>query len=400
MIEGDTSRVRQLIQTTDSSDSSLRDRLRLSKQQAEKPGAVTDWKRLTRTMIDAHQFGDGDLNAILKLHEELRALDAAGLLAGLDEIERMGLAADMRRRLEASLLNLLAEKDPASMLTRFQDRLRGEVDWQFSHAFRTWLGKDRGAALAWFDARVAAGDFESKSLDGKSPAHEQFESAAISSLLASDPAAVGGRLAAWPESERRQLISQAISSLTPESDSDYAALVRSQLPQDQQSAILSQRASHLSYSEGYGAVDDYLKRIQANSMESAAIARTAAVNRLQHLSNENVIDRKAVDEMRSWAASYSPGAVDTITGEALGSLSSRHQSWQQTVDLVRELHNAQPGDDLLVGFLSGRQAMGNVDQALKLAGQIRDPEKAALVIAKLSAQRVERVVPAELLESP
>ncbi len=169
------------------------------------PGKATkghepiDWKKLAAQMDEMNR-GDsmGDVRAMLKLQKQLMSMSRDELAAALKEIGALDLPADARAMLEGALIGPLIQKDQEFALTTFADRLnddRGGMNWQLSSAMREWLKKDPGAASAWFDQQIAAGKFDSKSLDGKNRGRMQFEATLVSALISSDPAAAGARLA-------------------------------------------------------------------------------------------------------------------------------------------------------------------------------------------------------------
>ncbi|NJR42733.1 MAG: hypothetical protein HC767_08755 [Akkermansiaceae bacterium] len=114
------------------------------------------------------------------------------IIAALDEIDRLDLSDEERDALISEILDPLIEKDPQYALERFADKIKTDPDGigsQLSSAMRAWAQKDLGAATAWLDRKIAAGDFDSKTLDGQSDVREEFEAALLGSLIEKNPAA-------------------------------------------------------------------------------------------------------------------------------------------------------------------------------------------------------------------
>lgn len=369
-------------------------------KKAGDPDAI-DWKNLADTMAKAEHGGMPDMRAMVKLQAKLMSLSGAELTAALDEIAALDLSKDARRSLENMLIGLLAQKEPKLVLDRYIDRLNDGRDgfgsWQFAHAFQQWTGKDSAAAIAWFDAQIAAGKFESKSLDGKSQSRLQFEAAVVASLLKTDVKAAGERIAALPEDQRRELFQQGmLMSVKPGSEKDLAALIREYVPENERAQALANSAGTMIHQGGYEKVGKFLDDIEATPAERKEIVTQAASNKLQQLAHQGGVDRKAVDEMREWVAQQSPESVDTVTGESLGNLWYRQSKWEDNAKLIGELHAEKPSDDLLVSFLNaGNQASGHREAALELAAKIADETKRAEVIASLGGKPVPPTVISE-----
>jgi len=364
---------------------------------------IIDWKDLANSMAKAERGGMPDMRAMMKLQTKLMSLSGAELTAALDEIAALELSNDARNSLENMLINLLAEKDPKLVLDRYLGKMtenrNGFSGWQIAHAFQKWTGKDSAAAVAWLDGQIAAGKFDSKSLDGKSQSRLQFEGAAISSLLGSDPDAASRRLAALPEDQRRELFEQGMFiNFKPGTEKNLAALIREQVPEKEQAKALANSTGMLIHQGGYEKVGKFLYEIEATPEERAEIVKKASSNQLQQLAQQGKVDREAVDKMREWAAQESsPESVDTITGESLGNLWNRQAKWEDSAKLVSELYAEKPSDDLLISFLSGHQASENSNRetSMALAAKISDETKRAEVIARIEGREVRTTVISE-----
>ncbi|MEK7950901.1 hypothetical protein [Luteolibacter soli] len=359
------------------------------------PDAI-NWKDLADTMAKAEHGGMPDMRAMMKLQSKLMSLSGDELKAALDEIAALDLSKDARNSLENMLINLLAQKDPKLVLDRYLDRMNdsrnGFSGWQMANAFQQWARKDGAAAVAWLDAQVAAGKFESKSLDGKNDSRLKFESAAIAALLNSDVDAAGKRLSALPEDQRRELFEQGMfSNLKPGTEKNLAALVRSQVPEKEQPQALANSTGMLVHQGGYERVGKFLDEIDATPAERNEVVKRAASSQLQQLAQQGKVDREAVDKMREWAAQESsPESVDKITGESLGNIWNRDSKWQDSAKIVSDLYAEKPSDDLLISFLSGHQSSqaSNKEAAVALAAKISDETKRAEVIANIQGREI------------
>lgn len=363
---------------------------RANGKKATDPEAI-DWKGLADTMAKTERGGMPDMRAMLKLQTKLMSLSGAELTAALDEIAGLELSNDARRSLENMLIGLLAQKEPKLVLDRYLDRLNdprsGMGSWQLANAFKQWAGKDSAAATAWLDAQIAAGKFDSKSLDGKSQSRLQFEAAVVASLLQTNVKAAGDRIAALPEDQRREMFQQGMfMTVKPGSEKDFAALVRQSVPENERGQAFANATNMMVHQGGYEKVGKFLDDIDATPGERKDIVKSAAGNKIQQLSHDGGIDRKEIDEMRTWVTQESPENVDTITGESLGSLWSPQAKWEDNAKLIGELYAEKPSDELLVSFLNGHQASEHREAALELAAKISDGTKRAEVTARFQGK--------------
>jgi hypothetical protein len=360
--------------------------------QAARDSDPIDWKSLADSMARAQQGGAPDMRSMMKLQSTLTAMDGTQLIAALDEIAALDLGNDARRGLEEMLIGLLAQKDPKLVLDRFLNKIDDQqsgMAWQLASAFQQWSLKDGAAAVAWFEARIAAGDFESKSLDGKSKGRVQFEAAIVGSLLGSDPAAAGKRIAAMPEDERLDLFQQGMfRNLKPGSEKAFAALIREHVPEAERGTAFSHATAMMVVEGGFEKVGSFLDDIEATPDERRAVAAQAASNKVQQLSHQGTIDRAAIDEVRAWVRQESPDSVDAITGESLGHLWNQRISWEDNARLIEDFHAEGGGDDLLTSFLEGQQAMQHIELAKELAAKIEDETKRARLIARFEGKPV------------
>ena len=362
-------------------------------KQAKGPAAI-DWKDMASKM-STNQGMMPDMRAMMEIQRKLMAMSATEMSAALDEIAALELDPQERAMLENMLTGLLAEKEPQLVLERYLDKIGDTQDvmsWQLASAFRQWLGKDSAAAIAWFDARIAEGKFESKSLDGKSQGRLQFEAALVSSLLASDPAAAAKRIASLPENQRRDLFEQGMHvNVRPGSEKAFADLVREHVPEGKRGLVFSNATNRMIHQGGYEKVGAYLDNIEATAAERKAVTTHTASTKLQMLAHRGTIDRAAIDEMRGWLSKQAPDDVDAITGEALAKYWNQSVKWEDNAKLIGALHGEGASDELLVSFLSGHQDWEHRDAAIQMAMKIEDEGKREEVLQKLGEQPVKTI---------
>ena len=310
------------------------------------------------------------------------------LFAALDQIAALDLPAESRAWLEQMLVEPLDQKDPELALTRFIDRIQDRnsvVAWLLSSNYQEWANKDPAKAAAWFDQQIAAGKFDSKSLDGESRSRKRFEGALINVLLASDPDAAERRLGAIPEDQRGEVLSQyQFQSLKEESQLAFAKLVRSQVPADEQADTLAQQASHLVSREGYSKVTEYLDRIEATPAERAECVEEAAESKLRNQDGKKVT-RENLDEMREWVTTQAPESLGSITGKALGIATQGHQKMEfsEAADLAVQYNQTSDNDEVLTNFLESWLAHENREQARALAEKITDEKRREEILKDL-----------------
>lgn len=354
----------------------------------KKDAEPVDWKKLAGE-LDGMNRGMGDMKSMMKLQKRLLAMDRDELAAALQEIEALEIPASSRAMLESMLIGPLVQKDPEFALTTFSGRLQeegGSMSWQLSNALKEWAVKDAAAATAWFDREIAAGKFDSKTLDGKSRSRLRFEGTLIGTLISSDVSAASARLAALPADQRAEVLGNQWGGEIKEQDqAAYAGLVRSQLPQEDQAKTLAQRASQLAWSEGYDKVTGYLDRINATPEERAASIEQTAESKMQMLSQKQKITRENIDDFRKWATTEAPDAVEAATGKALANATRGRQKmdFAEAADLAVQYHASGNNDDVLVKFLEAGEARNNKEKARELAGMIADQADREKILKRL-----------------
>ena len=354
-------------------------------------GAI-DWKDFSARLLGLDDEGGGaadDLRAMADIQKRISEMTRDELIAALAEIASLDMDAEEKASLEEMLMEPLIEKDPQYALEKFADRIKDDDDsvgWQLSSALTGWAKKDPAAATRWMDAQIAAGLFDSKSLDGHSQTRLEFEAALVGQLLGSDPAAAQNRIAALPEDQRREALEQiSFSELSPAEQKLYAEMIRGFVPQDERAGSFTHVISELIPDGGYERVSSFLDDIQATPEEREVSAREAANARFEEIATDRAITGTDVDAMRKWLESEAPGTVDRVTGEALGDAAQEDGEFgfEQASALALEYHRKSGNDDVLVSFLESFAARSNLEQALHLADKISDPKRRQEIIESL-----------------
>lgn len=363
---------------------------RSSKAAGKNGKAPMDWEAVAGQMAGMAN-GDGlmEIRSMMELQQRLDGMSQDEMLAAMDEIAGLDISAEVRELLESMMIVPLIEADPEVVLRRFADRIRDESDgiaWQLSSAIQTWAKKDLTAATAWFEEQISAGTFDSKTLDGRSEMRLQFEGALMESLIGSDPEAAALRLAALPEDQRREVLQQiAFDELPEEARKAYTGLVRGLVPESEREGTFAHLATELVGDGGFESVGKFLDGVNAIPAERAAAAGDAANTRMEELGRKGQVTAEEVDAMRGWLDRQAPGKTDSITGKALAEAAQERGKfkYEDAAALALKYHQSSGNDDLLVGFLEGFYARSNLEQALKLAEQIKDENRRAVILEEL-----------------
>lgn len=356
-------------------------------RQARQTGPL-DWKTIAAQLTEMQRSGGiGDMRAITRLQQRLQTMTPQDIVAALDEIALLDLSAAARALLERVLLQPLMQKDPALALARFIDRLQTQdaaLGGQLASALRDWARNDATKADAWLDEQIAAGKFESKSLDGRSQSRMLFEGSLIGVLLTSNPSAAARRLAALPEDQRADVIGTfSINSLKDDSLQAFARLVREQVPANDRARAFALQTAQRAAQGGYAKVTDYLSRIKPTSDERLACVEQAVAT--STLSNEKKLTRDDLNSMREWVGSQAPNVTDAITGKLLcvAALRTRKLDFAEASELAVEYSQASGNDDVLVTFVENWAVGSSKEQARVLAEKITDVRRRAEMLKRL-----------------
>ncbi|MES2441115.1 MAG: hypothetical protein V4584_18780 [Verrucomicrobiota bacterium] len=351
----------------------------------------TDWKELSARLIEAETSGEkSQLLAMIDFKKRLSEMTKEEMIAALDEIDGLDLTDDQRRMLEEAIIDPLIKADPEYALNRFADQIEADsngIGWQLSTALCDWAKKDLAGATAWFDRQIAEGNFESKTLDGKSDMRVKFESALLETLLSTDLDAARSRLAAIPEEQRREVLEQLpFPDLGAPDQKAYADLVRDLVPSDERAGSFANIATQLIENGGsYDKVTAFLDSVQATPAERIASAIQTANSQLSSIALEGNVTRADVDRLREWLTRQAPGQMDSITGKAIAEAAQDDGKFQfsEASQLALQYQKSSGNDDVLVSFLESYSARSNIEEAIHLADMISDPKRREAILKHL-----------------
>jgi len=349
-----------------------------------------DWKEMAEAFGDMQRTGGvTDMREMMSFQRKLQAMDKEEIVAALDQIEALELDDVHKMMMVNMVIGPLVLKDPELALTRFASRIGDDktgMSWQLSNALGEWAKKDQSAAVAWLDKEIAAGTFDSKSLDGKSRTRMAFEGGLIASLLGTDSQAAAARIAALPVDQRKDVFqSFGYRQMNSEEYAAFADLARSQLPEDDRMEVLGKQASTIAMRGDFEKVEEYMDQIAATPDERIRSAEDAARSSIQGKAYQTKITVGQIDSMREWLGAQAPDSVDKVTGEAIGSglNNGGPMKFSEASELVLKYHAESGSDDLLTAFLNKAQVRENKGEAREIAEQISDPEKREKALERL-----------------
>lgn len=350
------------------------------------------WKKLAAEFMDMKTDSKmGRARLSLNLSMLSLSMSQEELVAALDEISALDSPAEKREELEQILFWALTKKDPKLAVTRYMDRLHdesGKMANNLSSAMQAWAKNDPAEAVAWFDQQIAAGQFDSKSLDGKSETRNEFEKALIQALLGKDPATISRRLGAMTPDQRVEVLGWwSGSDLIKENYLSFATLVRSQVPEKEQVDLLAWQTGRMvsmtddgSFAEAL----DFMDRIAATPAERIACAEKAAENSITDRSYRGKITRTDLDAIREWTKAQAPNSTDQVTGKVIaGAMRRGHElDFATASEWVLHYNKASGNDDVLTSFLVASPRRRNTEQARALALKITDAGRREEILQK------------------
>ncbi len=374
--------VRQQIPTSASSDPpSLPDESSATRNRTSGKSSI-NWLRIAE--ISGEQGGGiFARQEMLRANARIREMGKDELLTALSEIKTLGLDIRSRGQIEGLLIAALGKADPAAALSYLivpgndHAGIGGNL---MANILRDWTRRDMPGVLAWFDGQIAAGNFETKSLDGRNFRRARVEATLLANLMISDPAAASRRLAGYSEANRASIF-QAICDFAA-NENELAArvhLARETMPASGQATVIARSVDRFAPQGDYEGVDRFLGRVAATSEERAASIAATARNRFSNLCRDDKLTTGEIDSFRKWASSHEPATVDDITGRALASVAANQGngsiSEAKAKELLLHYQEASGSDDVVVGFLDSWPFWGNEAKARALAAKIKDPER-------------------------
>ena len=365
--------------TPEDSENQVRTNRRLDETQP------IDWKEMA-ARISAMQGNQGPrgIREMVALQKRLLKMTNEELAAALDEIAILDISVVDRTRLESNLLEIYAEKAPAEALERFADRLSQDdgIFWQLRNAFRNWAGQDPRTAAAWMDKQIAAGKFDSRTLDGQNELRINFEAVLLGKMLGTDPDGTTSRLNALTSEQRLQVLSR--SEFKDSDSATYANLLRG-ATQGEESLrnAFSQTGAKLLNEGGFEKVDGFLRDAGLSAMERDAVIREAAATKVNQSVWQNGFNKEKVDEAREWLGRQAPEIEAHTTGSILARAGDQGQ-FDKAAEIALQYHESSGSDELLATFIENAAAQGaNKDRARQLIDHLSDPVRKAALIGKL-----------------
>lgn len=358
-------------------------------EEADKPLTVEELAVLARS---SRAGGMVDLRAMMSLQTRLMKLTAADLSRLIQETGDSNLSAQNKENVQQTLTQLLSQKDPrAAVIAMAEDAQKaGGNDrnaWQFNHLFQRWAEKDLKAAAAWYDAEIAAGKFENKSLNEVNETRVQIESSLFSSLLEEDPAAARSRLEQLPPEERKTALNRAFSlPSSPEAQLAYTDMVRQLIPEEDQPELLGRMGGSVVRNGDLKGVTEYLDRIQASADVRSATALTAAQSKLNY--GETITEENSTT-WRQWVQETAPEEAPKILGKVLGSNQFKEGSIESMTALLPKISPPGQQDQVTAAFIEAG-AWQLSGKSFALADTIQNPEIKAGTLKRLESLGIKR----------
>ena len=168
----------------------------------------------------------------------------------------------------------------------------------------------------------------------------------------------------------------------------FANLVRSQLPAEQQVAVLFRGAPYFRSLEDYPVFSAYLEKIEATPAERMSCTEKFAGANIYRISNHRKVNRQDIDAIRGWFRETSPDSVDSCTGRALSeAMLHRVTSMRlaQASEIAVELLETEGIDEVLATLLeTAKLDKPEVKLALELTNRIPDETRRAAIVKYLA----------------
>ncbi len=353
------------------------------------------WKEMAASLGTGSGDGPDEIRMMIRMQRLLLDLTAEGLCVELEKLAAADMSARAGRQFEDMIFEALVEKDPKLALEHGGGRLMEEgKSRQMASALRKWAELDPVAAAAWMDKQLAAGVFESKSLDGRNPIYPQFESGLVGALLKNDLQAAIKRMAAIPEEQRAAVFSSGMFKQVDQAgEGDFVSLVRQSAGDSHVSGVLSGYAANLVHGQDFERVDHFIAASRATPDEKAAMV-SEVMRRSATIGGNSPLAPEVIDQIRSWATTQTPDLVDKQTGAMLANSLWVVGGDIKKVGAIALKYNAESGnDDTLVAFLTNgavkSRAENQKEFILELAGKIKDPAKREEVMNSISGKAAQ-----------
>ena len=394
-LEREVTVLRELIQHAKAGADSDAGRAGSDGKSAKAGQRAINWKEMAASLGSGISDGPEEIRMLIRMQRLLLDLSAEELCMELEKLAEADMNERARRQFEDMIFGALVEKDPKLALEHGGGRLMEEdKSWQMASALRKWAERDPAAAAAWMDKQLAAGVFESKSLDGRNPIYPQFESGLVGALFKNDLQAAIKRMEAIPEEQRAAVFNSGMFKQVDQArEGDLVTLVRQSAGESHVSGVLSGYAANLVHGQDFERVDHFITVSRATPDEKAAMV-SEAMRRSVTIGGNSPLAPEVIDKIRSWATTQTPDLVDKQTGAMLANSLWVVGGDIKKVGAIALKYNAASGnDDTLVAFLTNgavkSRAEGQKELILDLAGKIKDPAKREEVMNSLSGKAAQ-----------
>jgi hypothetical protein len=309
------------------------------------------------------------------------------------------MSQEKRGYLAESLARALADKDPAMAMdgiAAFPDNLALLKQGWVEDCFKDWALNETHAALAWIDQLQRSPRFAEFLAPTISPSHADqhaklllglslpllnLQSALFGILMQSDLSAARAYLEGFPaETSRINLVHDAISDDADANRAlDYLQVIRDLIPEKSREPMLAELVTwNLRFESDLGRVEPLLQEGLLDIKERQVVTRTAAItfytSQHQTLPRDPDLD-SYFDE---WLARVAPDDAAAIGATARAEAAERESF--QAESTIRGLRNSDSTDDYLAHILTSMPMGSHLEEALELAGKIKDPIKREKIV--------------------
>ena len=343
----------------------------------EKVGAGMTENRISGRLVTMTTIEDTSLDHLLG------KLSVEELVAELEEVARAEMDEISRRWIETKIFRLLIKKSPDVALSHAREK--GAVarnSFVMKEALFQRAIKDPLAAAAWLDQQVAAGEFETKRLDGTNPLRTRLESALLERMFSVDPDAASSRLEGMSPAAKMEVMTMIgeMAVLSPRREAAYVELARLHLTPEECRKLLGITAWTMDSRQ----VDSFLGRINATPEERIAICEMAATGAISSKPMNGKLTMADLVETRGWLERTAAVEANRVVGQALGkALEFGPASFSEIASLAVGLQGQDGNDEVLAAFLGSPGARKKKEEARTLAAAIADPDRKAAVLKTL-----------------
>ncbi|MBK1814328.1 hypothetical protein JIN84_01805 [Luteolibacter yonseiensis] len=325
------------------------------------------------------------------INQQLGAMDSDELLAALDEIERLEASRREKDWLVAMVVGPLMKKNTEAGLDRFIDRLEdagsGFLD-DLNRAFGQWVEDNPAGARAWFDRQIMAGNFDSRTIDGRSRSRVEFESILMKSMLAANVSDARDRLAGMHQDQRVEVMQAfQVPELNDQEIKNYASLVREQLMEEDSNRVIARTTARALIQSDLAGVSLQLDRIGATPAERVEAVKQVWSNIEMGFGPYRRLSLERIDAARTWMTSQAPDAdVERMIGGTLAKAARQGSlSFPEALAQAIVYYENSGKEDGLAGFLESDVAAEHRAEAIPLLDKVSDTEVRTRLVKKLES---------------